>query len=299
MIYLERIYEREDEAAAFCHACEQRFEETLTRISREVAEAPGLRCVTLSGPTCSGKTTTAAKLTGAIERSGRRARALSIDDFYLDEAELRRRCVPDFEGAAAIDLEYFATVVDAIGSGKPVRLPTFDFTKHKRIAYTEYQPDERDIYIFEGIQAIYPEVTEILKPFGFKSVYISVAEGVSICGTMFAPEEIRLMRRIVRDFFHRDAAPSETMTLWDSVRENEEKSIFPYVEHVDITINSMLPYEVLLIGRYFLTLTADYPTNGCHADQIAELRARLLPFSGTAVDVSMIPMNSVFREFII
>ncbi len=299
MITIDRIYKTKEEAAAFCRECETQFEARLHQISEEIAGSAGLRCVTLSGPSCSGKTTTAAKLTGEIERAGRRARVLSIDDFYLDNVELKRRGIKDFEGADSLDLAYFATTVAAIAAGEPVLLPTFDFPQRKRIAYTEYKPDAQDIYVFEGIQAIYPQITEILQPFGFKSIYISVAQGANICGTVFDKNEIRLMRRIVRDFYHRDSAPEYTMSLWDAVRENEEKNIFPYVDGCDYVINSMLPYEVFLIGRYFLRITDGYPADAAHYQWIQDLRGRLRQFSESAVDVSMIPMNSVFREFII
>ena len=299
MIVIDRIYESKGEAQAFCDACEAQFEARLQQISEEIAGAADLRCVTLSGPSCSGKTTTAAKLTGEIERAGRRARVLSIDDFYLDHAEMQRRGIKDFEGADSLDLAYFTTVVEAIAAGETVQLPTFDFPQRKRVAYTEYQPDARDIYIFEGIQAIYPQITEILEPFGYRSIYISVAQGANICGTAFDKNEIRLMRRIVRDFYHRDSAPEYTMALWNSVRENEERNIFPYVDRCHYVITSMLPYEVFLIGRYFLRITDDYPADGHHYDWVQDLRGRLRQFSGSAVDVSMIPMGSVFREFII
>ncbi len=299
MIEIDRIYNTKEEAAAFCSRCEEQFEARLHAISTEIAGLSELRCVTLSGPSCSGKTTTAAKLTGEIERAGRRARVLSIDDFYLDSDEMKRRGITDFEGADSLDLAYFASAVQAIAAGEKVLLPTFDFPLRKRVAYTEYQPDERDIYVFEGIQAIYPQITRILEPFGYKSIYISVEQGANVCGTAFDKNEIRLMRRIVRDFYHRDSSPHYTMALWDSVRSNEEKNIFPYVSGCDYVINSMLPYEIFLIGRYFLHITDDYPADGPHYDWIQDLRGRLRQFSESAVDVSMIPMRSVFREFII
>lgn len=299
MIVIDRIYKTKEEAAMFCRECERQFEAQLRAISAEIAAASGLRCVTLSGPSCSGKTTTAAKLTGEIEHLGRRARVLSIDDFYLDSTEMHRQGITDFEGADSLDLTYFASVVEAIAVGERVLLPTFEFSLRKRIAYTEYQPDERDIYIFEGIQAIYPQITRILEPLGFKSIYISVEQGANICGTEFDKNEIRLMRRIVRDFYHRDSSPQHTMARWESVRNNEEKNIFPYVGGCDYVINSMLPYEIFLIGRYFLRITDDYPAEDPHYNRIQDLRGRLRQFSESAVDVSMIPMRSVFREFII
>ena len=43
-------------------------------------------------------------------------------------------------------------------------MPEYDFEKTRRAGYEEYIPDERDILVFEGIQAVYPEITRLFAP---------------------------------------------------------------------------------------------------------------------------------------
>ena len=49
---------------------------------------------------------------------------------------------------------------------------------------------------------------------------------------------LRLLRRIVRDYETRGASVSHTLAMWDSVRQGEERWIFPYQEHADVIFNS-------------------------------------------------------------
>ena len=67
----------------------------------------------------------------------------------------------------------------------------------------------------------------------------------------------------------------------------------------DFVINSMLPYEIFLISRYYRKVTEGYPADGFMSDAVYGLREKLCCTAGSAVTVSMIPMDSVFREFIV
>lgn len=276
---------------------EESFDRYITEIAEDVCRRGNVRCLTLAGPTCSGKTTSASKLTAALEKEGRRARVVSIDDFYYERREMEERGLTDIEGPDSINIELFRRAVSDLAAGTPTLMPTFDFTDRTRAAFTEYKPTPDDIYIFEGIQAIYPQITEVLKPFSYRSIFINVATGADVCGNVFERSDIRLMRRIVRDMQHRNTAPEETMRLWPGVRRNEEINIYPYVGHEDYIINSMLPYEVLLMSSYFLRATEGYPESGLYARTVYSLRERAEALSGTAVTIDLVPFNSVIREF--
>lgn len=298
MVELNDIYTDKNSALKFINDCEAEFENILSAIAKELSKEKDLRCVTLSGPTCSGKTTAAAKLTGYIEQHGRRARVISVDDFYYDEAERIAHGTKGYEGADSINTELFASVISDLINGRKTCIPTFDFKANKRITVTEYTPHKNDLYIFEGIQTIYPEITDIINPFGYKSIYISVADDVNVCETVFSKHELRLMRRTVRDIRERATPPNKTMHLWDSVRENEETNIFPYVNNSDYVINSFLPYEILAMAKEYIKVTDGYKKSFYGSDVVLSLRERLKICEKTSVDVSMIPINSVFREFV-
>ena len=299
MIEINSIYADKRDAQNFVAECETGFNESLSRIAAAVLSEKGGRYLTLAGPTCSGKTTTAEKLTALLETGGRRARVISIDDFYYEKAEMDKMGIDDLEGPDSINIPLFEKCVSDLSAGRTARLPTFDFSTRKRICLTEYIPREDDIYIFEGIQAMYPSVTGVIKPYGFRSIFISVADDASVKGTVFDKNDIRLMRRTVRDFYHRSAAVELTMKLWPAVRANEEKNIFPLMGKTDFVINSMLPYEIFLISSYYRKVTEGYPADGFMSDAVYGLREKLCCTAGSAVTVSMIPLDSVFREFIV
>ncbi len=283
-------------AKSFVELCEEEFERKLDFALESVLDSGKTRIITLSGPTCSGKTTTANKLTREIEERGHFARVISIDDFYKDN--LRYQENPDLESAAALDLEYFEEFTSAILSGKTAMKPVYDLGKGVRIKSEEFVPSENDIYIFEGIQAVYPEVTRHLEGHAYKSLFICVEEDVSINGVLFDKNEIRLMRRLVRDMLFRSTDFELTVKLWDSVRKNEEKNIFPNAENAHCRINSFLPYELFIIGKYFLPAAEMIKDRIEHIPTLLSIKKKLETVTNEFVTEDMIPKNSMFREFI-
>lgn len=299
MIVLNEIYKNCDRAKSFIESSENSFKRSVEKVSESILNSDGVRIVTLCGPTCSGKTTTASILTAYMEQRGKKARVLSIDDFYFGLDEMQKRGITDFEGPEAIDLPFLAETLIKLSRNEKVLLPTFDFTVHDRVSLTEYTPDKNDIYILEGIQAMYPEVRDMLSGIGYKSIYISVSKTLNVCGTRFTKEDIRFLRRVVRDYYHRNTTPEETIHLWPSVRRNEEKNIYPHMNKADYQINSLMPYEVLLLGKFFMDITENYPRTSRGYSIISAMRDKLRPLSDNCITTDMIPAESVFREFIV
>lgn len=283
-------------AENFVNACEADFEARLQAAVNEVCSVKGIRIVGLSGPTCSGKTTTAKKLVEGFSVLGRRVHVVSIDDFFKDAVRSENADEIDFDSIDALDFDEFKRCVDDIFDDKNVRIPKFDFISGKRAGYTEFDPDLSDIYIFEGIQAIYPEITPLLNRGEGKSVYICAESGIRIDNIEFSPIEIRLMRRIVRDNNFRGASPEYTMFLWESVRRNEEKSIFPNVGVCDIKINSTMPYEINLIVDFLRPLLLSVPESSKYINTAKELLKKLEGIE--SIPQTLIPDNSLYYEFI-
>lgn len=287
-----------DEAQRLVSECETSFRSRLDETVESVLSRDGLRIVTLSGPTCSGKTTTASRLIEEIAASGHHAVVISIDDFFHDRQDRNRVDIapPDYDSVEAIDLDYLSVFLSRLQSGQSVLVPKYDFSKTRRVGYHEYIPDPLDIYIIEGIQAVYPEITSRLDT--HCSIFISVEDDVMLNGVYFERHEIRLLRRIVRDKLFRGATPEFSLHLWESVRANEERSIFPNCRSCDLYIDSFLPYELFILRELAIPLLSDVPSDSkrrCEADVLLEKLAALpvQPF-----DDRMIPKASVFREFI-
>ena len=288
-----------EDARIFVNACEKQFRINLEAAIDHVFDDGGTKIVTLSGPTCSGKTTTANTLTRRIREEGLHAVVLSIDDFFLNRADRNNVSgeVPDYDSVKALDLEYLEYFTDRLMKGKSILVPKYDFTATSRVGYTEYIPASRDIYIFEGIQAVYPEITKMFAH-EFRSIFISVEESVGYGSSVLRREDIRLMRRIVRDHKFRGATAGFSFHLWQGVRANEESNIFPNAKNCDIYINSLLDYEPFIIAKHLIPLLDTVPADSIYRDEADELREKIRPYENCLFEDDMIPEDSVFREFI-
>ena len=87
---------------------EARYEQQLVDIAGTVSRSSDIKLVLISGASCSGKTTTTAKLSRYIAREGKHAVVVSIDDFYRDyvDSPTRPDGSKDLETIESIDLDY-------------------------------------------------------------------------------------------------------------------------------------------------------------------------------------------------
>ncbi len=291
----------EAERNAFVALCEAEFRTRLDETAEIVASQRQLRFLTLSGPTCSGKTTTARILIDKLESIGHRVTVISLDDFFRDRAQLlieaKQNGVPvDLDSVKALDLNTLRTFVSDIGNGKPTILPHFDFTEGKRTAGFSLIPHPEDIYLFEGIQAVYPEVTGLFPREAMFSLYISVEDSIATPFGSWLPREIRLLRRLLRDSKFRNTAAAATLSHWGGVTRNELLHIEPYKDGCHHTINSTMPYEIYVLRDPLIALLATVNEGDDHALAARLLREKLLALPAFPEEV--VPADSVLREFI-
>lgn len=291
----------ETEKKAFVALCEAEFRTRLHKIASAAADRKDLHFITLAGPTCSGKTTTAGILIEKLESIGRRVVVISIDDFFYDRAHLfaeaQRSGIPfDMDSVRAIDLDALRAFVSDLLAGKPSVLPRFDFHEGKRKVGDTVIPHPEDIYLFEGIQAVYPEVTALFPRHAVLSLYISVEETVVTPDGRWLPREIRLLRRLLRDSKFRNTDAETTFSHWGSVVRNEIANIEPYKNACDHRIDSAMPYELCVMKEPLTALLASVSEGHDHAVAarlLFEKLSRLPTF-----DETYVPADSVLREFI-
>ncbi len=244
------------EMRAFVARCDADFEQTMQTVAQRVLQSPQLRLLGLTGPTCSGKTTAAERMTDFFQSHGHRVHVISIDDFYFDKSVLHMRAesasesVVDYDSEDTIDLALLSEKINCLLSYKETSMPHFDFRLGKRTEGAKISPLPDDIFLFEGIQILYPKVHAMLNCAAYCSIYICPASSVSVGGVVFEPNDLRLMRRLVRDFRYRSSDPAFTLYLWQSVRNNEETNIFPNAHACNYVIDSSMPYEVGMLRPY-------------------------------------------------
>lgn len=242
------------------------FDARLDAAADEIAAdcvAHDVRILRLSGPTCAGKTTTAGKLTRALEAEGRVVHPLSIDDFFYDRAVLDARAKanptgePDYDSVETIDLPALSVCIHELMNTGRAMIPHFDFVTGDRIGYREMAVPlgEKPVFLFEGIQAVYPEVVSLFSDVPGRSIFINVMKPTVLIDAegrerVFQPDRIRLFRRLVRDAAKRGTSPIFTLHLWKSVRANERKSILPYADACDYGIDSNMAFDVHMLAPH-------------------------------------------------
>ena len=295
MIVYDKKFENEAQIKAFIAKREYNYRRQVETIAEIIAKDEKIKIITLCGPSCAGKTTSSYILEQKLEAiSGIDLKIISIDDFFRDRAEMEKSGHPDFESIDSIDFDYFKTCVENILAGRETKLPHFDFVTGKRCdEYEIYVPHDKGIVVFEGIQAMYPEITAILPAENCVSLFIDILEDVWAYGSFFTHREVRFYRRLVRDFQFRGASVSKTCELWKNVAANEEKNIYPYSDGAKYTINSSMLYELNVIKKYLLEMLEYGEDTKYLYDEICEKFKNIPDFPA-----EFVPKDSVFREFI-
>ena len=263
--------------------------------------ASGARLILVAGPSSSGKTTFAHRLTIALRVQGLRPVKISLDDYYRNREDL------PLEPDGTVDLERIETLDTALLSdhlrrlmaGEEVALPTFDFTTGKRTPVTHpFRVEAGQPIIIEGIHGLNEKLTEGIDRKEKFKIYISALTMLNLDDhNRIRTTDARLLRRIVRDHQFRGTPPEETMAMWKSVRHGEESYIFPYQEDADAMINSSLSYELPIMKKYaYPALCAVMPSSPHYT--LARRLVKFLNYIQTADVEDEIPVNSLLREFI-
>jgi len=301
MLNARTSFSGEEDKRAYVAECEKKFEHALDCAVEKIISAESNRIITLSGPSCSGKTTTANKIVSEFEERGKRVHVISIDDFYYDRDYLIKQAEKngtnlDFDSAETIDLDELEMTIESIFCEDSVKIPVFDFKSGKRIKEKEFILDDKDIFVFEGIQAVYPEVTRLFKAHPYFSVFAYVCEDLKVGDHIYEKNTVRFFRRLVRDYNFRNATPEFTFKLWESVRQNEERNILPFADDCDVLLNSLMPYEINMRKPYLVPLLSEIAESSVHFAYASEMLEKLEALE--VISREYIPSNSVYREFL-
>jgi uridine kinase len=291
---------------------EREVDERLTACAAAISAdcvAHGVRVIRLSGPTCVGKTTAAHKLTEALEAAGRVVHPISIDDFYYGRDVLHRMAEEsggtklDYDSVKTIDLPALRTCVQELMEQGRTQLPIFDFKTGYPAGYRDLTiPEgEEPVFLFEGIQAVYPEVVALFEGIPNRSLFINVMQDTILYDgegneRVFTPDRIRLLRRLVRDEAKRGTCPDFTLELWHSVRENEVKSILPYADSCDYGIDSNMAFDIHMLAPHVRRIFKEQPCDGPEVAWQAKILSAIEGVEGISDDC--LDENSLYHEFI-
>lgn len=299
-MHITKLKYTKEEAIAFLAECDRQYEARVdAAVEYLLSKQTGFLC--LSGPSCAGKTTTAEKITRKLAGKGIRTHVISIDDFFYDmdyllEMSRAKGVSLDMDSADAIDLVAFTKCLVEIVEIGTTQLPVFDFHTHSRSGYRSFTCDPQDLIIFEGIQAIYPEITSLVAPYGMTSLFVCPDQAITVGEQVFEPNIFRFYRRIVRDAQYRSATATRTLEVWRGVRNNEDAHIFPYRDKCDLVIDSTMAYDLHLLTPYLRDLMPTVSQDSRYYLRALDILNRISAIE--PIPVEYLSKDSMYREFI-
>ena len=276
---------------------ERRFAEIATEIVNR-----GARAVLIAGPSSSGKTTSANRVATQLRVLGKTPILLSLDDYYIDRSliEPDENGEIDYEHINMIDVPQFNIDLEALLNGERVEIPHFDFKTGSRQMLGHFvQLKEDAMLIIEGLHGLNPQLltSRIDKKQIFK-LYVSALTTLNLDDHNRIPTtDVRLLRRMVRDYLTRGATIERTLGMWDSVKRGEQRWIFPYQESADEIMNTSLVYELAVLKKHIYPLLNDVDSSSPNYDEVINIIKFLNYISDAAVE-DEIPPTSILREFV-
>lgn len=276
-------------------------EEKIQFIAKDLV-AHNKQIVLIAGPSSSGKTTFASRLENALRDLGGLPVTISTDDYFVnrDATPCDENGNKNFEAFECIDIESFNKDLQMLLSGVEVNIPTFDFVNGVRT----YDPLKRlklekgQSIIIEGIHSLNPKLTSSLEDSLKYKIYISPITSLKTSlRTLVSSSDLRLIRRIVRDFNFRGRSAEETLLGWSSVRKGEVENIYPYQHLADATFNSDLLYE-LSVFKKDVTRLLEGVSESSEAFSDAYRLLNMINKINEAPSNIKPPESSILREFL-
>lgn len=256
--------------------------------------------IMISGPSSSGKTTFSMRLRIQLMVNGVQPVVISMDNYFVNREDTPKdeNGDWDFEHLHALDLPLFRQHLSELLDGKEISLPTYNFETGKR----EYrgntlQLNPGEVCIIEGLHALNPELLPNIPREALFKIYVSAITTVNLDNHNWIPTtDVRLIRRIVRDYRYRGYSALETIARGASVRRGEERWIYPFQEEADVMFNSALLFELAVLKRHVEPMLAEVPK---YCDEYTDAHRLLKELSYfESIPEKEIPPTSFLREFV-
>lgn len=275
-------------------------ERKIGEIAKDIVNRGDIKFVMIAGPSSSGKTSFAHRLSIQLRTMGKMPHPIALDDYFVNREQTPRDENGDynFECLGAIDVKQFNDDMVKLLAGERVELPTFNFKTGQREYRGNYkQLGADDILVIEGIHGLNAKMSYALPEESKYKIYISALTALNVDNHNRIPTtDGRLLRRMVRDARTRGSSAQRTIQMWPSVRRGEEENIFPFQEEADAMFNSAQIFELAVLKTFAEPLLFQIPKD---APEYYEAK-RLLKFLDYFLSVpsESLPNNSICREFV-
>ena len=268
------------------------------KYAAEKVRLSGTKIVMLTGPSASGKPTSAHKLAEELIRQGTYAHVVSLDNFFRG-AEFYPRLPDgtlDYENPDTMDLPLVRQCLHELSETGKTTLPIYDFANERRSDETEAVDLQGGVCIVEGIHALNPELTGLVPAEDVYRIYAGLREEYAIDGRrVINTQDIRLCRRTLRDAAARGRSPEKTLAMWDRVLDGETRYIKGFKTTADFLLDTSFTYELGLISRLLGIVRRQFTLEGHNAelwDETARRFEHVVP-----LDLELLPADSMLREF--
>ncbi len=274
-------------------------EKKIAYIADMIHKRGNVKLVLIAGPSSSGKTTFSRRLGIQLRVNGLIPIFISLDDYFLN-----REITPrdehgdyDFESIYALDLELFNKDLELLLQGEETEIPSFNFRTGKREWLgNKIKIPENGVMIVEGIHGLNEILTSSISKDSKFKIYISPLTQLNLDDhNRISTTDVRMTRRIVRDYLSRGYGVEETLKMWPSIKRGEEKNIFVFQEQADAMFNSSSVYELCVLKKFALAELSKIGEESPVYFQASRLRSFLNFFKD--VDKDLVPDNSIIREF--
>jgi len=274
---------------------EENFAAQVQVVADDVFNKHYVRIIMIAGPSSSGKTTFSKILNEKLQAKGVKVHNIEMDNFFIDRDKVPflESGLRDYDSPQTLDLPLLHEAIDGVLNCDTVEIPEYDFIsgtrKDEKIVI---KPQGEDIVIIEGIHALNPAVVGCdssqivkvsIKP---RKTYIMPS------GKTLLPDELRLLRRTIRDYYTRGHSFEATAIQWKEVCNAEKKYIDPFTDNADYFIDSAFDYE-LFVYKQCLGGALD----GCDLAEFANIKNALEEIGD--VPEIQIPTTSLLNEFAI
>jgi len=274
---------------------EQKIAEIASQITALSKQA---RIILIAGPSSSGKTTFAKRLTVQLLVQGISPFAIELDNYFVDREKTPRDAEGqyDYESIGALNTALLSEHLRLLVAGEEILMPRYNFKSGRSEEGEVVRLEKGQLIILEGIHGLNPKLAPEIPSEQTIRLYVSCLTQLNLDSqNRISTTDTRLLRRIVRDARERGYSAQQTIQRWESVRRGEKRWIFPYQNNADEMFNSALVYELsalkLLVEPLLRQVSYGTPEY-IEAKRLLAFLEWFLP-----LDPDLIPDNSILREF--
>jgi uridine kinase len=242
---------------------------------------------------------------------------LNLDDYFWPLAEHPTDWINDrnYETPEALDIQLINQHLRILLDGGAVEKPVFSFKEGRHVGTRTVRLESDQVLLLDCLHGLYPPLIEGIDRSAEFRVYANVRtavhEGDGSTKRLILSDDVRLLRRMLRDSRHRNTSPLFTLLHWHYVRAGELFSILPFEGRADVVLNGGFPFDLTVMHPLLCGEPPALPPPESLQDYAGFLDARIrlqrlqralantVGIPRTALDdFDLLPGDALIREFI-